>query len=102
MRLAILLCVLMSSSLVAQTVPPRGSNGGLTSPLSATRVTPPPSDSLYRLAVKPSDHPDESVVWLLDEGVLRLEPDGRGTRTYRQVVEILKEEAAERYQERQF
>lgn len=102
MRFVTLLCVLVSSSVAAQTEPPRGSNGGLTSPTQATRVTPPGSDSLYRLAVKASDHPDESVVWLLDEGLLRLEPDGRGTRTYRQVVQILKQDAAERYQERQF
>ncbi|HEX3533197.1 MAG TPA: DUF3857 domain-containing transglutaminase family protein [Gemmatimonadaceae bacterium] len=102
MRLVIVLCFLASSSVAGQIASPRGSHGGLTSPTPATRGAPPPSDSLYRLAVKPSDHPDESVVWLLDEGVLRLEPDGRGTRTYRQVVEILKEDAAERYQERQF
>ena len=102
MRLVILLCVLVSPAVAAQTQSPGASNGGLTSPVPATRLAPPLSDSLYRLAVKPSDHPDESVVWLLDEGLLRLEPDGRGTRTYRQVVEILKEDAVERYQERQF
>jgi len=102
MRFVTLLCVLVSSSVAAQTEVPRSSNGGLTSPAAARKDAPPGSDSLYRLAVSPSDHPDESVVWLLDEGVLRLEPDGRGTRTYRQVVQILKEDAAERYQERQF
>ncbi len=53
------------------------------------------SDTIYRLAVNPADYPDESVVLLLDDGVVRIEPDGRSTRTYRQVVQVLKDDAIE-------
>src|SRR3954463_3607324 len=84
MRAANLLWLLaVSSPLVAQTA----GSGRVSTPPRATKSddkTGVGSDTLYKLAVKPSDHPDEAVVWLLDEGVLRLEPDGRGTRTYRQ------------------
>jgi alkylated DNA nucleotide flippase Atl1 len=60
------------------------------------------SDTIYRLAVNPADYPDEPFVLLLDDGVVRLESDGRGTRTYRQVVQILTQEAAERFGEQVF
>ncbi len=60
------------------------------------------SDTIYRLAVKAADYPDEAYVYLLDDGVVRYEADGRGTRTYRQVVQILKQEAAEDFAEFQF
>jgi transglutaminase-like putative cysteine protease len=60
------------------------------------------TDSIYALAVKPEDYPDESYVWLLDEGVYRVEADGRTVRTTRQVVQILKPAAANVYRERQF
>ena len=59
-------------------------------------------DSILKLAVNPKDYPEESVALLLDDGVIRLDADGRGTKTYRQVVQILKPEAVERYQEQQF
>lgn len=58
-------------------------------------------DSIYSLAVNPADYPDEAFVWLLDEGVYKVEADGRTSRTTRQVVQILKQEAAEAYRERQ-
>ena len=54
------------------------------------------NDTIYRLAVNPADHPDEPFVYLFDDGVVRLEADGRGSRTYRQVIQILKQEAASR------
>ena len=59
-------------------------------------------DSIYSLAVKPENFPDEAVVWLLDEGVYKVEPDGRTSRTTHQVVQILKPEGANGYRERQF
>src|SRR2546425_10487523 len=64
------------------------------------RITPagePPvrTDTIYRLAVTPADHPDDDYIYLLDDGVVRLEADGRGSRTYRQVVQILTRQAAE-------
>ena len=57
------------------------------------------SDTIYKLAVKAGDHPEENAVFLLDDGVVRLEADGRGTQTFRQVVQILKPGAAEQYNE---
>jgi hypothetical protein len=60
------------------------------------------SDTIYRLAVDPKAYPDEPYVYLLDDGVVRLEADGRGTRTFRQVVQILTQEAAERFGEQVF
>ncbi len=73
----------------------------------APRITPngDPSvrnDTIYRLAVNPADHPNEAYVYLLDDGVVRLEADGRGTNTYRQVVQILTREAAAEWGERSF
>jgi transglutaminase-like putative cysteine protease len=60
------------------------------------------SDTIYRLAVNPNDYPDEGWVYLFDDGVVRVDADGRGTRTYRQVVQILDQEAAERFGEQVF
>jgi transglutaminase-like putative cysteine protease len=60
------------------------------------------NDSLYRLAVDPRAHRDESVVLLLDDGVVRYEADGTGTRTYRQVTQILSPSAVEEYAEHEF
>ncbi|HEY2379205.1 MAG TPA: DUF3857 domain-containing protein [Gemmatimonadaceae bacterium] len=57
------------------------------------------SDTIYKLAVKAADHPEEEAVFLLDDGVVRLEADGRGKETFRQVVQILKPGAVERYNE---
>jgi transglutaminase-like putative cysteine protease len=60
------------------------------------------SDTIYRLAVKPQDHGTESVVLLLDDGVVRFETDGSGRRTYRQVTQILSAEAVDEYAEHEF
>jgi transglutaminase-like putative cysteine protease len=60
------------------------------------------ADTIYRLVVDPSAFPEETSRFLLDDGVIRLEADGRGTRTYRQIVQILRPEAVESYQEMQF
>ncbi len=60
------------------------------------------NDTIYRLAVNPADYPDEGWIYLLDDGVVRVEADGRGTRTFRQVVQILDQEAAERFGEQVF
>ena len=71
------------------------------------RVTPAgdpsvKSDTIYSLAVKPSDYADRPYVFLLDDGVVKFEADGSGSRTYRQVVQILTPEAAERWGEQSF
>ena len=73
----------------------------------APRVTPAgdPSvrnDTIYKLAVNPADYADDDYVYLLDDGVLRFEPDGRGSRTYRQVVQILNQDGAEAWGEQSF
>ncbi len=60
------------------------------------------ADTIYKLAVKPEDHPDENAVFLLDDGVVRLEADGRGTETYRQIVQILKQAVVANYNEWSF
>ncbi|MFI5257006.1 MAG: DUF3857 domain-containing transglutaminase family protein [Gemmatimonadales bacterium] len=60
------------------------------------------ADSIYRLAVDPSRYPDEDMVYLLDDGVVRLDADGRGTRTFRQIIQVLKPSAVRRLQEQTF
>ena len=60
------------------------------------------SDTIYSLAVKASDYPEESFVYLLDDGVVRYEADGRGSTTYRQVVQILTEDAVDNFAEQSF
>src|SRR5947199_204851 len=60
------------------------------------------SDTLYRLAVNPDNYPDDPYVFLLDDGVMRVESDGKERRTYRQVVQILTRDAVERWGEQSF
>src|SRR5512135_3774238 len=60
------------------------------------------NDTIYALAAPPGAYPDEPFVYLLDDGVVRLEADGRGTRTFRQVVQVLTQQAAERFGEQVF
>jgi hypothetical protein len=81
--------------------------GALGAGAQAPRVTPAgdpsvKSDTIYALAVKPADYTDQPFVYLLDDGVVTLEADGTGTRTYRQIVQILTPEAAEQWGERSF
>jgi transglutaminase-like putative cysteine protease len=59
-------------------------------------------DTIYRLAVTAADFPEESYVLLLDDGVARFEADGRWTRTYRQIVQILRPDATDAFREREF
>ena len=73
----------------------------------APKITPKgdPSvkdDTIYKLVVDPKDYADQRYVFLLDDGVERLEADGSGTRTYRQVVQVLTPEGAEHWGERSF
>ena len=73
----------------------------------APRITPSGdpsvrSDTIYKLAVTPADYPDDDYVYLLDDGVLRFEPDGRSSRTYRQIVQILNQDGAEAWGEQSF
>ena len=56
-------------------------------------------DTLYRLAVDPAQHPGEDYIFLLTDGVARFEPDGRGSRTRRQVVQLFSAQAVQRWGE---
>lgn len=60
------------------------------------------SDSIYRLAVDPKDYADDPYIYLLDDGVVVVQADGRTTRTYRQVVQILNQDAVEDWAEQSF
>lgn len=82
---------------------------GGNSPLAsqAPRITPAGdpsvrSDSIYALAVDPAQYPDDPFVYLLDDGVLRYDADGRGSRTYRQVVQVLTNDGVETWAEQSF
>lgn len=44
------------------------------------------TDSICKLAVNPVDYPEETSVFLLDEGAVRLEADGKGSRIFRQIA----------------
>lgn len=89
--LLLLACLLAPAHIVAQ----------------APRITPAGdpsvrSDSIYRLVVNPKEHPHETAVFLLDDGVIKVEADGRETRTFRQVVQILTADAVEDFAEQSF
>lgn len=58
------------------------------------------NDTIYRLAVKPADYPDEESILLLDDGVARLEADGTGEQTYRMVAQVLTQDGVEGWGER--
>src|SRR3989454_12727933 len=60
------------------------------------------NDTIYKLAVNPVDYADDDYVYLLDDGVLQFEADGRGSRTYRQVIQILNQDGAEAWGEQSF
>lgn len=73
----------------------------------APRITPKGDptvrdDTIYKKAVKPADHPEESSILLLDDGVVAVEKDGRYRETFRQVVQVLREDAIEDNAEKQF
>jgi transglutaminase-like putative cysteine protease len=76
-------------------------------PAQSPRITPAgdPSvkaDTIYKLAVDPKFYPEYSVAILFDDGVIKVEADGRHTKTYRTIVQLLKPEAEENYQEQTF
>jgi len=71
------------------------------SPTIPARADSIAKDSIYSLAVSPTAYPNDATLLLLDEGVYRVEADGRTVRTTRQVIQILKPEGAARYREQQ-
>ena len=60
------------------------------------------SDTIYALAVDSMAYPEDDVAYLLDDGVIRVEADGRHVRTYRTVAQILREDAVENWAEQSF
>jgi transglutaminase-like putative cysteine protease len=60
------------------------------------------SDTIYKLAVDSAAYPQQSWALLLDDGVVRVERDGRQTTTYRQVVQILRDRAVAGHREEEF
>jgi transglutaminase-like putative cysteine protease len=59
-------------------------------------------DTIYRLAVDPADHEGESFVYLLDDGVVIYQANGQYKQTYRQVAQILTQDAVENWAEQSF
>src|SRR5262245_12829420 len=57
------------------------------------------SDTIYRLAVDSAEQPDDPYIYLLDDGVVRVQADGRISRTYRQIVQVLTQDAGEDWAE---
>ena len=90
---------LVSLLLLAGLAPPLSAQAPIIGPAGDPSID---ADTIYRLAVDPADHPGEPYIFLLDDGVLRFEADGRGTRTYRQIVQVLTREAAEAWGEQTF
>lgn len=60
------------------------------------------SDTIYKLTVDSAQHAEEQWAYLLDDGVVHLDADGRYTETYRQVVQILSDQGVQTWQERSF
>jgi hypothetical protein len=61
------------------------------------------ADTIYALAqLDSARHGDRPYTYLLDDGVLRIEADGRGSRTYRQIIPVRTREAAENWGELSF
>ncbi|HEX3928774.1 MAG TPA: DUF3857 domain-containing protein, partial [Gemmatimonadales bacterium] len=73
-----------------------GSHAAVRSSRPVARVA---VDSIYSLAVDSTAYREYPYVYLLDEGVVRFEPNGHETRTYRQVIQILKPAGVERWAE---
>lgn len=60
------------------------------------------SDTIYSLAVAADDYPEDAWIFLLDDGVVSVEPDGRQRGTYRYVAQVLRQEAVEQWGEHSF
>lgn len=59
-------------------------------------------DTIYKLAVKPADYPDEDAVTLLDDGVVIINADGTDSHTYRTVAQVLTQDGVEGLAENTF
>src|SRR5579863_4876507 len=68
----------------------------------ASGIAPVQSDSVYRLAVDSANYKQYPFIYLLDDGIVKLEADGRGTERYHQIVQILKPGGVDTWAERSF
>ena len=81
---------------------------GLASPAAAQSITvpsvapTPADDSLYRLAVDPAKHEDETVHTLVDSTAVMVKSDGTVIKTFRRVIQVLSETGAAQLREQQF
>jgi transglutaminase-like putative cysteine protease len=71
-------------------------------PAQASGIQPVQGDTIYRLAVDSAGYRQYAFVYLLDDGVVRIEADGRATERYHQIVQILKPAGVEPWAERRF
>jgi len=76
--------------------------GGAALRAQPPEVRPVAVDSIYRLAVDSADYKEYPYVFLLDDGIFRVETDGRSTQRYHQVVQVLKPKGVEAWAERRF
>jgi hypothetical protein len=83
-----------SAALVAITAWKAAAQSPLTRPIAG--------DSLYHLAVDSMAYKEYPFIYLLDDGVVRFEADGRGVEHYHQIVQILKPRGVEAWAERAF
>ncbi|HEY9515441.1 MAG TPA: DUF3857 domain-containing transglutaminase family protein [Gemmatimonadaceae bacterium] len=60
------------------------------------------ADTIYRLAVNPADYEGQSFVYLLDDGVVVYQANGQSKQTFRQVAQILTQDAVEDWAEQRF
>ena len=92
------LAVLASFAIVSTVAAPRaGGQAPVITPAGDPSVA---SDSIYRLAIDPATAGEDMVVYLFDDAVRRVELDGSGSRTYRQVIQVLKQPAVNGLAER--
>lgn len=95
MATTVFLCATALAIPFAVTVAPASAQS-LTAPASA------PSDSIVRLAVDPAKNSGRPYFLLLDEGINRMERDGRSVRTTRQVYQIFDQNVVRGMSERAY
>jgi hypothetical protein len=60
------------------------------------------ADTIYPLTYDSVDYPENSTAVLLDDGIVRVEADGRATETFRTITQVLKSSAVDDYSEYTF
>jgi hypothetical protein len=65
-------------------------------------IQPVASDTIYKLAVDSAAYKQYAFVYLLDDGIVRVENNGHDVERYHQIVQILKPAGVKQWAERQF